>query len=106
MNIESLRDYCISKANVEETFPFGDDTLVFKVGGKIFLLCGLDKPDRFNVKCDPERAILLREEFDEVHEYVWKCHADSYPNHTSLKSCSQGFQPKLFHAFGSVQAQN
>ena len=66
MNIESLRDYCISKANVEETFPFGDDTLVFKVGGKIFLLCGLDKPDRFNVKCDPERAILLREEFDEV----------------------------------------
>jgi predicted DNA-binding protein (MmcQ/YjbR family) len=66
MNIESLRDYCISKANVEETFPFGDDTLVFKVGGKIFLLCGLDKPDRFNVKCDPERAVLLREEFDVV----------------------------------------
>ena len=66
MNIESLRDYCISKPNVEETFPFGDDTLVFKVGGKIFLLCGLDKPDRFNVKCDPERAILLREEFDEI----------------------------------------
>jgi predicted DNA-binding protein (MmcQ/YjbR family) len=66
MNIESLRDYCISKANVEETFPFGDDTLVFKVGGKIFLLCGLDKPDRFNVKCDPEKAILLREEFDEI----------------------------------------
>lgn len=66
MNIESLRDYCISKASVVETFPFGDDTLVFKVGGKIFLLCGLDKPDRFNVKCDPEWAILLREEFDEV----------------------------------------
>ncbi|WP_395802514.1 MmcQ/YjbR family DNA-binding protein [Daejeonella sp.] len=66
MNIESLRDYCISKAYVEETFPFGDDTLVFKVGGKIFLLCGLDKPDRFNVKCDPEKAILLREEFDEI----------------------------------------
>ncbi|WP_395626610.1 MmcQ/YjbR family DNA-binding protein [Daejeonella sp.] len=66
MNIESLRDYCLSKEYVEETFPFGDDTLVFKVGGKIFLLCGLDKPDRFNVKCDPERAVLLREEFEDV----------------------------------------
>lgn len=66
MNIESLRDYCLSKQHVEETFPFGDETLVFKVFGKIFLLCGLDKPDRFNVKCDPEKAILLREEFVEI----------------------------------------
>jgi len=66
MNIESLRDYCLSKENAEESFPFGEDTLVFKVMNKIFLLCGLDQPDRFNVKCDPETAILLREEFDEV----------------------------------------
>jgi predicted DNA-binding protein (MmcQ/YjbR family) len=66
MNIESLRDYCISKEKAEESFPFGDDTLVFKVANKIFLLCGLNQCDRFNVKCDPEKAILLREEFDEV----------------------------------------
>lgn len=66
MNIETLRDYCLSKNHVEESFPFGEDTLVFKLKGKIFLLCGLEQPDRFNVKCDPERAILLREEFDEV----------------------------------------
>lgn len=51
---------------MEECFPFGENTLVFKLEGKIFLLCGLEQPDRFNVKCDPERAILLREEFDEV----------------------------------------
>lgn len=50
----------------EESFPFGEDTLVFKVMNKIFLLCGLNQSDRFNVKCDPEKAILLREEFDEV----------------------------------------
>jgi len=50
----------------EESFPFGDDTLVFKVMNKIFLLSGLNQSDRFNVKCDPEKAILLREEFDEV----------------------------------------
>ena len=66
MNIESLRDYCLSKEKAEESFPFGEETLGFKVMNKIFLLCGLDHPDRFNVKCDPERAILLREEFDEV----------------------------------------
>jgi predicted DNA-binding protein (MmcQ/YjbR family) len=66
MNIESLRDYCLSKPGVTESFPFGEDTLVFKLQDKIFLLCGLENPDRFNVKCDPEKAISLREEYEEV----------------------------------------
>lgn len=66
MNIESLREYCLSMDQVEETFPFGEDTLVFKVRGKIFLLTSLSQPDRFNVKCDPERAVLLREQYEEV----------------------------------------
>jgi len=65
MNVEILRDYCLSKTNVEESFPFGPDVLVFKVGGKIFLLCSLDSEDfNFNVKCDPELAIELRERYD------------------------------------------
>jgi predicted DNA-binding protein (MmcQ/YjbR family) len=64
MNIESLREYCLSKAGVEETLPFGPDTLVYKVGGRAFLLTGLDSEDlRFNVKCDPDKAIELREAF-------------------------------------------
>ena len=64
MDIESLREYCLSKDEVEETLPFGPDTLVFKVNGKIFLLVGLEsQPLQFNVKCDPEKAIELREEF-------------------------------------------
>jgi predicted DNA-binding protein (MmcQ/YjbR family) len=64
MNIEQLRDYCLSKKTVEETLPFGPDTLVYKVAGKVFLLTGLDEEQlRFNVKCDPDRAIELREEF-------------------------------------------
>ncbi|MES3016660.1 MAG: MmcQ/YjbR family DNA-binding protein [Bacteroidota bacterium] len=66
MNIETLREYCLSKKQVTETFPFGEETLVFKVAGKIFLLAGLENPDRFNVKCDPERAVSLREEYEEV----------------------------------------
>jgi len=66
MNIESLRDYCLLKQGATESFPFGDDTLVFKLENKIFLLCRLTNPDRFNVKCDPEKAITLREEYEEV----------------------------------------
>lgn len=63
MNIEELRSYCLSKPGVTESFPFGPDTLVFKVGGKVFLLTGLDSyPVTFNVKCDPERAVDLREQ--------------------------------------------
>lgn len=64
MNIETLRNYCLSKPGVEETLPFGPDTLVYKVKGKIFLLTGLDEESlRFNVKCDPDKAVELREEY-------------------------------------------
>lgn len=66
MNIETLREYCIGKKGVEECFPFDNDTLVFKVGGKMFLLISLQNPTTFNAKCDPERAVALREEYDEV----------------------------------------
>lgn len=63
MNIEELREYCIKKENVEETFPFDQETLVFKVDGKMFLLCGINEyPVQFNVKCDPELAVELRAE--------------------------------------------
>src|ERR1700752_3299103 len=64
MNIEELREYCIKKENVEETFPFDQETLVFKAGGKMFLLCGIEgNPLQFNVKCDPEKAMELRGEY-------------------------------------------
>ncbi len=67
MNIETLREYCLSKKAVEESFPFGEDTLVFKVGGKIFLLAGLENnPLQFNAKCDPEKALELREQYDAI----------------------------------------
>jgi predicted DNA-binding protein (MmcQ/YjbR family) len=64
MNIESLREYCMAKKGAEETLPFGPDTLVFKVGGKMFLIAGLEySPMQFNVKCEPEKAIALREQY-------------------------------------------
>ena len=66
MDIETLREYCISKKRVTESFPFGDDTLVFKAGGKIFALLNLDGDLSINLKCDPVLAIDLRERYSSV----------------------------------------
>jgi len=66
MNIEELRDYCLSKKGVTECFPFDEVTLVFKVGGKIFALTNLDREPSVNLKCDPERAIDLREKYSSI----------------------------------------
>jgi predicted DNA-binding protein (MmcQ/YjbR family) len=66
MNIEDFRDYCLLKAGVTEETPFGPDTLVFKVGGKVFALTDIETFGSINLKCDPERAVELREQ----HEYV------------------------------------
>ena len=67
MNIEEFRDYCLSKKGVEETFPFDEVTLVFKVMGKMFALTGLDNEVfSVNLKCNPDRAIELREEYPQI----------------------------------------
>ena len=67
MNIESFRLYCLSKVAVEESLPFGPDTLVFKVMGKVFALTALNKADfKVNLKCDPDRSIELRELYPEI----------------------------------------
>lgn len=64
MNVEELRLYCLSKKAVTESLPFGPDTLVFKVMDKVFALTGLDsETPAVNLKCDPERAVELREEY-------------------------------------------
>ena len=60
MDIVELREYCISKKGATESFPFGEDTLVFKAGGKIFALVNLDGDLSINLKCDPAFAIYLR----------------------------------------------
>jgi predicted DNA-binding protein (MmcQ/YjbR family) len=61
MDIESLRDYCIAKKGATESFPFGEDTLVFKAKEKIFALVNLDGDLSINLKCDPAYALELRE---------------------------------------------
>jgi len=66
MNIEEIREYCLSKPDVTEGFPFGEETLVFKVNGKIFVLANLDGDLSLNLKCDPSFALELRERYASV----------------------------------------
>jgi predicted DNA-binding protein (MmcQ/YjbR family) len=66
MNVETLRDYCLLKVGVEEAFPFDHSTLVFKIGGKMFALLNIDRFTGINLKCDPEKAVELRESFSSV----------------------------------------
>ena len=92
MNIEKFHQYCIAKKGVEETFPFGPETLVFKVMGKMFALAGLDEPDYYvNLKCDPERAIDLREEYPEDIKPGW--HMSK--THWNSVFFEHGLPPKL-----------
>ena len=61
MNAEIIRNYCLSKKRTEECLPFDEVTLVFKVMGKIFALMNLNGDLSINLKCNPEKAIDLRE---------------------------------------------
>ena len=67
MNIEEYRTYCLSKKGVTEGFPFGGETLVFKVMGKMFALTDVDGFESVNLKCDPERALELRSSYEAVN---------------------------------------
>jgi len=67
MDIETFRAYCLAKKGVEETFPFGPETLVFKVWGKMFALTGLEHTSfQVNLKCDPDRSLELREAYEDI----------------------------------------
>lgn len=66
MDIVTFREYCLSLPEVEETLPFDDDTLVYKVAGRMFAMISLSAPDHFAVKCHPDRALLLRDRYAEI----------------------------------------
>jgi predicted DNA-binding protein (MmcQ/YjbR family) len=66
MNIEEYRTYCLSKKGVTESFPFDENTLVFKVMGKMFALCDVDDFESINLKADPEEVVRRKEEHDGV----------------------------------------
>ena len=66
MSIEETRDFCLSLPYSEETLPFDDRTLVYKVAGRMFAITDLEQSDRVVVKCDPDIAITLRDRYEEI----------------------------------------
>src|SRR5438045_3793569 len=71
MNIEDFCNYCLTKTGAKETMPFGPDNIVFKVGTKMFALAALDEvPSAVNLKCDPDRALELRDRYEQERANV------------------------------------
>lgn len=66
MHADEFRKYCLAFKEVTEEFPFNENTLVFKVGGRIFALADIDVFERINLKCHPEKAVELRERYPDV----------------------------------------
>lgn len=66
MTLAFFRDYCLAKPGVTEDTPFGEDTLCFRVGGKIFSITSINLFEYINLKCDPERSIELREQYEGI----------------------------------------
>ena len=66
MNIEEFREYCLSLPNVTEDMPFDENVLVFRLHGKIFACVAMDRPDLATMKCNPEKAIELREQYNSI----------------------------------------
>ncbi len=95
MNAEEIREYCLKMHAVEESFPFDNETLVFKIGGKIFLLLSLDSnPLAFNVKAKPEDAISQREQYT--------CVAPGYhmnKKHWNTITCNGTASSKLIYSW-------
>jgi predicted DNA-binding protein (MmcQ/YjbR family) len=104
MNIEDIRNYCLSKPCTEETLPFDNDTLVFKVMGKMFALMSITEADTINLKCDPEYAAELRESYTEIVP-GWHMHK-KYWNTVSLHSGLEGHFIKslIDHSYEQVVA--
>jgi predicted DNA-binding protein (MmcQ/YjbR family) len=94
MNIQQLYDLCLSKNAVTEHFPFDDDTLVFKVGGKIFCLTSLSGWEKgspsLNLKCNPEKAVALRASYEAIE-------AGYHMNkiHWNTVACNQDVKDKM-----------
>ena len=88
MNIEEFREYCMTKSGVTEEFPFDETTLVFKVMGKMFALTNLDGDWSLALKCDPDRAIELRELYPAIRPgyHMSKVHWNTIAMDGSLSS--------------------
>ena len=104
MNIEEIRNFCLAKPAVEEALPFGEDTLVYKVAGKMFLLISISEADSVNLKCEPEYAIELREKYDAIKPgwHMNKKYWNTVELHTGLSS--KFIRELINHSYDEVVA--
>ena len=106
MNLETYYEYCLSKKGVMEHFPFDEDTLVFKVGGKMFALSSLSQWEKgqpsVNLKCDPERAEELRAEYDDIQPgfHMSKTHWNTIAVNASVSDAL--VKELIDHSYGLV----
>lgn len=102
MNIEELRAFCLSLKSMEESLPFDDKTLVFSVKGKMFCATDITTFELVNVKCDPEKAVELREQFEEVNPgyYMNKKHWNSIS--TNGKITTEQFKKWITDSYNLV----
>ena len=101
MDIETVREYCLSKRAAIEEFPFDDTTLVFKVAGKMFACMPLEKADMLILKCDAEYALELREEYSAI-EPAWHFNK-KYWNQLRISELEEGLLKRLIdHSYDEV----
>ena len=101
MDIETVREYCLSKRAATEEFPFDDTTLVFKVAGKMFACMPLEKADMLILKCDAEYALELREEYSAI-EPAWHFNK-KYWNQLRISELEEGLLKRLIdHSYNEV----
>jgi predicted DNA-binding protein (MmcQ/YjbR family) len=104
MNIEALREHCVAKPGVTESFPFDSVTLVLKVGNKIFALLDTEShPTTLNLKCDPERAVQLRDQYSAVRPgyHMNKTHWNTIAVDGSVRA--QEIQEWIDHSYELVK---
>ncbi len=106
MDIVEFREFCLSLPEVEECLPFDEVTLVFKVGRRMFAVVGLDNPIGFVVKCDPERALALRDRYPQVKAafHFNKRHWNSVRFEGQLSN--KQLQQEIRHSYLLVVQQN
>jgi len=105
MNIEEFREFCITMKGVTEELPFDENTLVFKVMGKIFVLTGIESFESMNVKCDPETAVELREQYNAVKPgyHMNKKHWNTIVNNSDMPD--QEIRAWIKHSYDLVVAK-
>ncbi|HKK40060.1 MAG TPA: MmcQ/YjbR family DNA-binding protein [Cryomorphaceae bacterium] len=94
MHVDEFREYCLARKGVSESFPFDEHVLVFKVMGKMFALCNIDDYQSFNLKCDPEYAIELREAYPDLIRPGWHM-SKKHWNTVSAEGLSAKLQKEL-----------